>query len=198
MFKIIKTISECEILEDKSNYNYKPFYLDFCHDIVGTFISVNHKVENFENFKKEFLQKLYNWAEKSINEEGGKEEYYNCYGDEPWYPFCLNALGKDKYLKEIERIYCTPIIGQWNDIYISLTPNFSGKDYPKYIHIKYDNYYQPSILDLIYAHLTTWQDYNRKNTDINLDGDIMHAYSSIILEGYASNTILIVKPGIWS
>lgn len=154
------------------------------HRISYHYIPVqpNNDSKNINEFKKYFVDELIYMA----NQEYEDEEDDEIDKDSEYYCHSLYHLGLDNFKKEIEQLYCTPIIGQYNYIYLTLGPNYFGPTKKYSVKLKFDK--NPSIIELMYIHCNLWKKLCLKE-NVNIDV-IDHHYDIIELKGDRYNLIV--------
>jgi len=181
MYTLVKKIHE------KPKIKYECFNYELNYYYLST--QPNCKAKNLKEFKKKFFDDIIRCEEASLDkyedDEDDEEEQLRTEG---WYPYSLHCLGKEKFLKELERLYCTPLNGQWTNVYINLNPYYIDSK-PHYAHVKFDK--TPSIVELLYAHSSIWQNFYRNETQKDID-NINHHYEIIKMHG--NRYTLIFEP----
>ncbi len=176
-YKLIKELHKKPKLEYQMfDYEFNPYYLS---------IQPNIKVKDVNEFKQELLQHIIEDEKSGFEDIEDDPEIKT----EQWYQFSLHNMGEEDFLKELERLYCTPLNGQWNNIFIDLSPYFIDSQ-NHYAHVKFDKI--PSMVELLYTHCCLWQEFY-KNKEKNID-NICHHYSVIMMRGDRYN--LIFHPGM--
>lgn len=166
LFELINyDVKKLPTIHNFLNYDFSYFYLSHKPNTKYS--------KSFKKFKKYFIKLI---IEQEESNEPCDEEDKN----EPYYQWSLENLGKEKFIKEIKRLYCTPLPGWWTNIYIKYGLKYDDTA-PDYALVKFKKV--PSILEILYAHCLIWQNYYKK-TDIN------HHYDLIQLRGDRYNLIV--------
>jgi hypothetical protein len=163
------------------NFEFSPFYITVTPDV---------KASSFKEFKALFIDALMEDERASMEDDYGE---IGDYTSEDWYSFCMKCLGEEKYKKHIEKLLCTPLIGEYKDIYINMSPYFISSK-PNYCHLRLKG--PPTMIKIFYLHSKMWQRYYRKHAPDHLkdDGSICHHYSCLRIKG--DRYTLIVDVGI--
>ena len=176
MYKEVKKLHQAPKLDNLVfEYEFDPYCL-------GT--QPNLKVKNFDEFQQALIKGIVE------NERCTLEDFQYDIEDDPDiinkepYQYTLHCLGEDKFLEEVGRLYCTPLNGNWRNIYINLSPYFiNSKEH--YSQVKFET--TPSIAEILYAHSCIWQKFYKQQKE-NVE-KINHHYSTITFLGDRYNLI---------
>ena len=144
----------------KISLEFINFNMTFCPYYLTT--QPNLIVENYNQFKRQILNDIVKYQKSLIENERTRENSE----EEKWYKYSLEYLGELKFRQELERLYCTSLIGQWNTYYIKLCPYYID-DKPHHAQVEFDHIH--SILELLYAHNQIWNDFYRNETNYNVN-----------------------------
>lgn len=173
MYHYLGTTNKAPFIDTKADFTYwfRPYDIN---------LQPNIKVTSLEEFERKLFEDIIRGQEIIPDDE--HDENSDC------YKYSLHHLGNKKFKQELKRLFCTPIMGQYKNVYIHLRPHYTsvGKNYA---HVKFDHV--PSLVELMYAHSQIWQNFYRTETDINID-QMDHHYSVLSLSG--NNYDLIFDP----
>jgi len=159
------------VLSDKAPYN-RPFQLEYTFYPDSQLLFLHVRANTLEEYTEMLFDSIVETEQSTI-------------ANDPDYESSLSVLGPTEFKEELQQVYCTPLVGKWTDVYITLKVS---KDSPKFAHVKYAK--SPTIVELLYTYSKLWQDYHEQ-AGHDISNDWTHCIMLKVSGSHNSNLLTV-------